>query len=565
MSFPSGQIFAGRPVTLLSFTGLSLILSVVITFILSALGLMAGLPICGLDFPIAVGVSLIVAGCVCRPERSCLVWSSLLTSGIIAVALLIGCYTIDYSYDGLVYHQEIIALLCNGWNPYREGIPFGPDGPLTSIWALHYAKGIEMTQTATVSFIGKLEGGKCINFIMTAGTAFIIGDFVALRNPSMSRRSILLITLAVIANPVIWEQILTYYIDFYKYLYLLLLLVGIVEADSSDGQRRIFGYLLIGTSVVMSVATKFNFFFEAGLWGLCALVWVLVTSSRQLFVRLLSVGLISFAVAIALTFHPYVTNWLAAGHPLYPLMGEGAVDIMTDNTTEMFSGYDRVMNFFRSLVIPSMQIDVDQRNCGFTFFMPFILLLTLITAIRLRREVKGAVWFTATLCLLSCFLFEQTWWPRYICQLWLIPSLFLPQAVSSRSGRRSGRLTGLLMIFAGAYAFLWSLKHEAVIGSYNYLLLREASRQPVEIVSPAGAQYRRHLDDAGCYYKVIDMSPDSSGYLQNEGKRLLYFVERRRPLVIVSQEQAEAIRTRMEGMHLNYIRHEFNAADDVED
>ena len=541
-----------------AFAGMVLLLTVVFAYIISVLGFMAGISLRGGVFPLGIAVAVVAANAVCRPVRADLTRGILVALGVIALSIIIATLTIDYSYDGLVYHQEIIAFLCNGWNPLRQAYPSGAGAETVSVWALHYAKGIEIAQASVVAFIGKIEAGKGVNFILTSGTAFIVFDFIRTRRSILSSGKVLLITIAAIANPVVCEQILTYYIDFYKYLYLLVLFAGMVDLDSERSERRQFGSVLIAVAVVMRVATKFNFFFEAGLCGVAAVIWAAATGRRRLMRRLLIIGSGAFALAILLAFHPYATNLMRAGHPLYPLMGEGAVDIMSGNTTEMFRGHCRFVNFFRSLLIPSLQIDVDQRNGGFTMLMPLILLLTLINAWRIRREVKGTVWYAAALCLGSCFMFEQTWWTRYICQLWFLPVLFLPVSMDSVKTRKWGSVTAWLMILAGAYASLWALKHEFVIGSYNYLLMHEAGRGRVEIVEPAGPQYLRHLDEAGADYSVVDLPLSLPA---DPSRKVLYFVERRPPLVIISAGQADAIRQRMEKMHLNYIRHEYDPDD----
>ena len=41
-----------------------------------------------------------------------------------AMAIVFGWNLWDYSYDGNAYHQEIIAALCDGWNPTAPPGPF---------------------------------------------------------------------------------------------------------------------------------------------------------------------------------------------------------------------------------------------------------------------------------------------------------------------------------------------------------------------------------------------------------------------------------------------------------
>lgn len=554
------------------FVALSLALTVALSFILASAGMMAGQPVGPWVFPVAVVASWLLSGYVLRiadAGRMCRFAG--ITAGVIGGSLLIGYLTFDYSFDGPVYHQEIVSLLLDGWNPfsilfstpenggeYGEACGFSP-----SLWALHYAKGIEIVQATVAAFTGNLESAKSVNFIMAASATCAVYDFLRVRFSALGVRARLVITAAVMANPVVWAQILTFYIDFYKYIYLLLFIAGAVEMSSDDGVRRRYATLLLSVAVVMSVATKFNFFFECGLWGVAALSLTFFSGHRHLCGRLAIVGSISFAVAILLTLHPYLTNFRIGGHPLYPLMGEGAVDIMSGITTEMFQGHGRVMNFFRALLIPSLSISCDQRNGGFSPLMPLILLLTVVLAWRLRSRIPSLTWWIALFTGASCFLFPQTWWTRYICQLWALPAIFLPYALlAGSSSRLLGRINVFLMILAGVYSAGWALKQEYAVGSYYYSLLREARRSPVTVISPVAPQYRHQLDDAGVSYSIVE-DADIPSLHADPDVRLLYLSDTRRPLMIVSVTQAEAVEASLRRLHLNYRRHEYSPGDEA--
>ena len=207
---------------------------------------------------------------------------------IVAGSLLLSNLLYDTSYDGIRYHQETVASILAGWNPLNGD---SDSGVTLGIWSRHYAKAIEICEAAITAFTGRIETGKGINIILISGA--VAGVYAFLReNPaqyfirstykcksafsttvsdgpgeksenSFGRVKSIVFALVIVGSPVVLSQIFTFYIDFYKYIYLLFLLLGIALICRKDVVARYRGYAILFYSLVLAMATKFNFFFEA--------------------------------------------------------------------------------------------------------------------------------------------------------------------------------------------------------------------------------------------------------------------------------------------------------------
>ena len=471
----------------------------------------------------------------------------------------------DQSYDGIRYHQETIASICDGWNPFD-----GADGinAPESIWPLHYAKAIEIAEASIVCFTGKMETGKAINLIMIVAVA--IGVYAFLRkNPSRiflkgnlpqqawNRKKSLFTTLLIVGNPVVWSQWIVYYIDFYKYLYLLLVLLSFCLIASSEKCRRVQGYTALTMTLVLAMGSKFNFFFEAGLWMILAFVRLLWKKDYADLRRLIIVSAVSLGIGTLLAYHPYITNAIGYGHPLYPLMGEGSADIMSGNTPEVFEGNGRIVNFFKSLFSISVPI-YDQRAGGFTILMPFILLISAIIAWRLRHSIRSVIWYVAICTLLSCFIFEQTWWARYICQLWLVGAIFLVASQCVEHARKARVAISVFMAAACLTTMTASIGISVIRGSYMHHLFETCREKPVTVAGYFPRQMKRHLDEERISYVVIDSVPE------NKKENALNYYYECPPAIILSKSQIESLDRRLKFFHQSTDRYRFHYSNKQE-
>ncbi|MCM1369559.1 MAG: hypothetical protein NC204_04225 [Candidatus Amulumruptor caecigallinarius] len=402
-------------------TGIILFLFLFCTYSICAVGFLCGLKLSIWHAPVSFLLSVIIAGAMFRKSSL----KSVVDSGacaLLLITLFISLTSLvdDCSFDGNWYHQEIVALLMAGWNPFDLSYPL----PETTLWTPHYTKGLETICAASALSTNHIESGKGMNLVFIMSAALII--YFCLKKygqkmwPQKKRnRYALLLTLMAISNIVVVTQSIVFYTDYPLYL-LLLLTIAFSYLLYSQPDSKAFS-MMLGATVVLAITIKFNIFFFEGLWILLILTWCLCRKKYALSRKIFIASAAGLIAGLALSYHPYVTNIIVAGHPLYPLMGEGAEDIMTHNTPEIYWGHNRIVNFFISYFNPHTGIGCDMRIGGFGIFMPVLLIMSVAALIIWHRKIPALTYWVFFAIIASCFIFEQSWWSRYIAQLWLAP------------------------------------------------------------------------------------------------------------------------------------------------
>lgn len=420
----------------LRLTSEMLLVTLFMTYLLSMCLLYAGLGVTVWTFPVSL-ISAVVIGWFSRGEltRKHYFMAVAGVLAFVAVSILLSILISDYSYDGNMYHQEIVALLVSGWNL----VDLPANSGEISLWAQHYAKALEVIESAVVSSVGLIESGKAVNLMLVASAAGFMYDFLHRRFPNLSVRSCCTVTVVALANPVCMAQLPTFYIDFGKYIYTLLAILLLIEWGGKVMPHR--NMMLLSVVICLAVGTKFNAFFEMGVVIFAACMWLVMARDWRRALILASVAAFAAIVSVLIAWHPYVTNFIDRGHPLYPLLGEGAVDIMTGNTPPEFMGHGRVVNFLISVAYPGAPT-YDNRVGGFGPFMLLMLIISVYWIIRYRRVAGALSIYIAMWVVVSCFFFRESWWARYISQLWLL----LP--IAALTALRAGRHCRLLLVLA---------------------------------------------------------------------------------------------------------------------
>ena len=391
----------------------------------TVLGLAARVPLGWWQFPLAI---LGAGGLIYLRFKN--EWRRGVLAGICIIlgAVALSALIPDYSYDGTLYHNEISIRLAEGWNPIYDPLPD------TSLWTRHYAKGMELLAATIMGAFGSVETGKGINIILAASALLYLKTALDEWLPRRGNPLKWCIVLFSACNPQALAELTVPYNDlgtYYSLMWGILLLLLWNRRRS-----RFLLCSLLGITVV-AISIKFTCAFHMTLLWLAAIIW---TAFHRQWRRaaVLSLWFLAAAVAgfVLLGWHPYVTNLIHAGNPLYPLMGSGQVDIMSYNTPDIYEGHNRFYNFLLSNVPRLYLIGYDTRIDGFgPLFLPVLLLSIFIMACD-RRNVPGVAWYIVIVTLASCFVFEQTWWPRYNMQLWLVPVTAIVTAARSRLRER---------------------------------------------------------------------------------------------------------------------------------
>lgn len=399
-------------------SGLELILSVAVCYVIASISYILGVGISYGTLPVAL---VLVSAAIIYVKTWRDSWRSIVYALIVWVIAVYSSTVIsDSSYDGPMYHYESVFHLYNGWNPYLN-----PDGITgMGLWAKHYPKAMEIVGACVMHITQRIQSSKAIMLILFVGLLFILPTLFRRVSHHIGKKQSVILALLVVCNPVLNCQILHFYVDDVVYICVVLAIIaGLLIAVHSERNR--IGYVLIATAIIIGAGTKAN----ALIYVIYAIVFTLIGlylfGDRKLLGKYaLWCIVVGFFSGIVLVYHPYITNWVEYGHPLYPLMGEGKTDIMTGNTPDAFADGNRVVNFFKSIYSVSLP-SVDQREGG--FFMLFMLLFpmsigSIIYCACKRKNIRPVAYIAACI-VASCFFFEQTWWARYIPQLWLVVPL----------------------------------------------------------------------------------------------------------------------------------------------
>ncbi len=425
--------------------GFSLLLIPFLTLLLAtaSFGLGGGVEVW--IFPMAL-ITALATGHVLTSKRVLNPYSHiryyLYTSISITFALLSASILYDNSFDGNTYHQGGIVDMIMGCNPIYQPQEF------SSLWSIHYAKAIEISASTIALFFNSIECGKSVNIMLILASVFISYTFLHREFNKHTARQILLFTLLISLCPTVIRQAYIYYIDYTMYTFMLLTVIALITIYRSND--KLSWWLLIVTTIFAS-STKFTVAFYIFLTIAVGIIWYFMAGRRKLSYRLAMLSVVLFIIGFGVVgYHPYITNTVEWGNPFYPLMGSNT-DIMSSNTPQLYTNGNRFTNWLRSLFynaqgsgiwVPIVNdslhdyyISHESRIAGFGPLFGYILLASiLLTSYTIYNEShthklnkpRVATFIGISLLLLvSCFVFEQSWWMRYIPFLWAMPIVLL--------------------------------------------------------------------------------------------------------------------------------------------
>ena len=214
---------------------------------------------------------------------------------------------------------------------------------------------------------------------------------------------------------------------------------------------HIWTMLALCSALMLLAQIKFTALVYAVLLGGALLVLFFFCDRQKRWKTVLAWLAASLVLTVVVVgYNPYVTNTLAKGHPFYPLAGKGAVDIMTSNSPHDFKDINSLSKLGISLLAQSENIATpkettlkwpftfseqelkvflapDVRVAGFGPWFGGAVLLTflIVLALLLGQDRRKALpFFVASIILLITVLINpESWWARYVPQLWLIPLL----------------------------------------------------------------------------------------------------------------------------------------------
>ena len=438
-------------------------------------------------FPSAVAVAL-ATGHLCikaMASKPHAIWRFYIYSiALLALSLLSSAILYDNSYDGNTYHQGSIIDMLQGVNPFHNPTEF------FLIWSKHYAKSLEIV-AATISIcFNRIECGKAVNLLLILASIFTTYAFLRKEFEHHTVGKSLFLTLLLALCPVVVRQSYIYYNDFALYTLPLMATIALIEIFRRDD--KLSWYILIATTLI-AATTKFTIAFYLYLIIAIAIAWYFLAGKRSLCYKTTYIAVALLIVGLCmLGYHPYITNIQLGGNPFYPLVG-GNVDIMSSNTPTLFVDGNRLANWLRSLFynaqgtgvwIPFVNdslydyyIAYDSRIAGFGPLFGYTLIASIILfAIAQHQERRTqkhnktrANTFTllAIILLAACFIFEQSWWARYIPFLWAIPIMLTIYTEYNQNLSRALRILRNA-IYAALCATILLCCAATIIGGMSY-------------------------------------------------------------------------------------------------
>lgn len=415
---------------------------------------------------------------------------------IISLATYVSSITIDSSFDGNSYHKTAIGALKNGWNPVYQDInsfnksdknthkivdQLGTDRTMDERWVNAYPKATWLFAASMYKVTGNIESGKAINFL-TMATVFLLAFSYLFKR--LGREKSLLVAGILAVNPVSVSQMFGYFNDGVVAGYiaiLLLLLTMLLDTKTVVVKRSIYLYAMIFMAICIVGNTKFTGLVYAGITVACYWLYLAIKKDWQKVIRLAIAGLsaVIFAVFV-IGASSYVKNYSQHGSPLYPLVGSDAADIMTHNQPASFahkSGPHKFLeanlsstgnlSYSESLTqkdispkmpftidIHELQVlgsDPDLRQAGYGVWFGGILLLSgivggwILFRNRQNRDYLALVLLPIATIAVTALVFDNSWWARYLPQLYIFPVIILICLLFLRAKFVSNILTFLLL------------------------------------------------------------------------------------------------------------------------
>ena len=520
--------------------GMMFLLTLVLTYCLAMTQLLVGLSLSALTLV----AGFVISGAVMArfSAKRCFLLALMLNVALWVLSIYIGWHIYDNSWDGIAYHQLTIFALADGWNPvwdeaYKEWL---------SPWTIHYAKGLEVLSACTYKLTGDLESGKAVNFVLAAAAFLICFDCVGRLKPDSTKWNRVIFTLIAVGNPVWICQCLTFYIDFALYFYVLL--SALFSIYLARGENNLLNGMGLGGVIILAIGTKFNHFFLEGVAMIAILGWLLIIGNKPAAWRVFKISLVAAVMgALVFGFHPYIANWMYQGNPFYPLMGDGAVDIMTCNTPQLYHGHNRFENFLLSIYGAIYFPLYDSRISGFgpLFNILFPICLACVLCAVIRRKRLLVIGYATFWVLGSCFLFEQSWWARYNPQVWLmVPLAYCSVGVFRSPIKRWGRwIIGVL----GVLNILLSALGPCMVG-LRVTVYRNAVYSVLDgkrIRAYVGNMWECRLREKGIIPDVVD----EYAILEENRCPILHFPGMSQVYCWVEVEEAD--RARIDSIYLN--------------
>lgn len=372
-------------------------------------------------------------------------------------------HTYDLTVDGNSYHKTAIAYIKNGWNPLYEDIrefskdndkviPIDKESKL-DLWIEHYPKATWVSAATTYSMTGSIESGKFITFVLSLALVLITYNILKQVIPRIYSLGI---SLLVALNPITLSQTFSYYLDSLMGILFTIELLLLFTIKPMKKQNTLIWLMLCATAALF-VNLKFTGLLYSGIIAaVFYFYWIFkYLKEKEFWKKFLIITrnfIIVFVVAIFLVgANSYIKNGIEHLNPLYPLIGKDKVDIITTMQPDVFNRITIPQKFVWSLFAKTENITQyskkeptlkwptrlyrseieelsapDVRIAGFGPFFAlafiFTTLVFIMCIVKLYKNDKSKIKYvgiTAATIIISMILVGESWWARYVPQMYL--------------------------------------------------------------------------------------------------------------------------------------------------
>lgn len=464
---------------------------------------------------------------------------------IIGCSLFVSSTIIDSSFDGNWYHKEAVGLLKDGWNPLYEN-----SNSFTYIYVDSYPKAAWIFAATLYYLTGNIESGKAINLLLIAATFLISYSFFKHRH---DRNKSLMLSGLLALSPVAAMQLSSFYVDGAMGALLIILTLSLSLLIDKKSPPRWLLLLLIIAVISLVINLKFTGIVFAGITVFVFWLYLLCMKRWSDVKMLTLVGVISLVVGLlVIGSTTYITNYVDHRNPLYPLIGKGAVDIMSTNQPATYVNKNGIHKFIESNLGEVMNITVanDDIDPDSPLKVPFSVKVSEVgefaQGVPDVRQAGNGVWFGGLLLVtffvwlsgvgylllhrkngiklvtsyipailagmpvvLIILLLEESWWARYVPQIILLPVLTVSVLFSVFNEKR-----------VLPYVMLFGLYFNVILMtlvSVSYQQEHAARVKPVLYAAKEGCSNRNEFIVAGAMgygfkYNVADYCKEAKFY-----------------------------------------------------
>ncbi len=271
---------------------------------------------------IFVIVLLVLKKDVNGQEKICIL---LLATVIMIISIMVSSGVYEFSVDGNAYHKQAIGLLKDGWNPvyfvsnnYNSLIgssQLAADGPL--FWSEVYPKATWYFAASVYRLVGNIEAGKCYTILFAVVAFGYLYDFFA--KMFQEKRRAVILALTATANPIIFAQFESYYLDGLVASALVLLMVSFISEINTEGLIKDKG--TVACLIVWGCNLKFSVILFVVTYCIVFLCFRIVKSRKIDWKNMIFLGGTGLFSSFIVGVSPYLTNYKRYGNMFYGFIG----------------------------------------------------------------------------------------------------------------------------------------------------------------------------------------------------------------------------------------------------